>query len=126
MCGVNAALHTITPQTPEISTLRFDVPLKFYPGQSIAVTFPEDPKKRHYSISSSPTEGSHVEITVKAEKGSALAQTLHHLKTGVILDIEGPFGGGLSLPEPLTDSLVFIAAGTGITPFRSMIRFLID
>jgi ferredoxin-NADP reductase len=120
-------LLMITPQTPEISTLRFDdLSLKFKPGQSIAITFPGEPKKRHYSISSSPTEGPYIEITVKGEKGSALATALAHLKRGDVLEIEGPFGGSLSLPDPVKDSLAFIAAGTGITPFRSMIRFLID
>ena len=123
---IKAVLRTITLQTRETSTLRFDFSLKFKPGQSIAVTFPGDPKKRYYSISSSPTEGDFIEITVKTEIGSALLHTVSQLKRGDSLDIEGPFGGSLSLPEPVAEPLVFIAAGTGVTPFRSMIRYLLD
>jgi ferredoxin-NADP reductase len=48
------------------------------------------------------------------------------LKRGDVLDIEGPFGGSLSLPDVVAEPLVFVAAGTGVTPCRSMIRFLID
>src|SRR5205823_786456 len=89
----SVALRTATIQTRETSTLRLDLPLKFKPGQSVAVTFPGDPKKRYYSISSSPTEGQFIEITVKAEAGSALAKTLEQLKRGDLLEIEGPTGG---------------------------------
>src|SRR6266704_3245587 len=121
-----ATLRTIFSLPSNISTLRFDVPLKFKPGQSIAITFPGDPKKRYYSISSSPTEGAFVEITVKSKPESLLAQALANLKRGNVLDIEGPFHGGLSLPQPLATPLCFIAAGTGVTPFRSMVKSLVD
>jgi CDP-4-dehydro-6-deoxyglucose reductase len=121
-----ATIRTVLPQTRDISTLRLDFQLSFKPGQSVAVTFPGEPKKRYYSISSSPSEGPFVEITVKAEAGSALAAAIGQLKRGDSLDVEGPFGGSLSLPEPVAEPLAFIAAGTGITPFRSMVRFLID
>jgi ferredoxin-NADP reductase len=117
-----AKLHTVKPQTPGISTLRLNVPLTFKPGQSIQITLPGDPKKRHYSISSSPTEGAYIEITVKMDSASAWTQ----LKAGDSVEIEGPIGGGLALPDPLSEPLCFLAAGTGVTPFRSMIRTLID
>ena len=121
-----AALRTLTPLTPMISTLRLDLAMKFKPGQSIATTFPGDPKKRYYSISSSPTEGAFVEITVKCNPESLLAQALANLKRGDVLDVEGPFHGGLSLPQPLVTTLCFIAAGTGVTPFRSMVKSFVD
>jgi len=123
---VNASLLAIIPQSSQIHTLRLDVSLPFKPGQSLQITFPGDPKKRHYSISSSPTEGAYVEITVKSEAGSALEKALEGLKTGDTLEIAGPMGGSLSLPDPIQESLAFIAAGTGVTPFRSMIHYLID
>src|SRR5258706_8979951 len=98
----SAVLQDLTIRPTDISTLRLGVSLKFNPGQSIAVTFPGEAKKRYYSISSSPTEGPFVEITVKTEFGSALAKSVSSLKKEDILEIEGPFGGSLSLPDPLT------------------------
>jgi ferredoxin-NADP reductase len=119
-------LQAVTPEIPTIDTLRLEVPFKFKAGQSVQVNFPGDAEKRFYSISSSPTEGSFIEITVKSEKGSSLARAIAGLKIGDALPVEGPFGGSLSLPEPVRSSLAFIAAGTGVTPFRSMIRYLFD
>jgi len=124
--GRIATLLSVTPQTPSIHTLRFDVPLKFIPGQSVQVTFPGDTKKRYYSISSSPTEGPFVEITVKSEPGSPVGTALSSLKKGDSLEFDGPLGGSLSLPDPVSGPIAFVAAGTGVTPFRSMIRYLID
>ena len=43
------------------------------------------------------------------------------------MDIAGPMGGTLAMPDSIAGSRsAFIAAGTGVTPFRSMIRYLID
>jgi ferredoxin-NADP reductase len=124
--AVIASLLSVTSQTPQIRTLRLNVALRFKPGQAIQICFPGDPKKRFYSISSSPSEGSFVEITVQSEPGSAVAGALANLKRGDALEIEGPSGGELSLPDPVNEPLCFIAAGTGVTPFRSMIRHLMD
>jgi ferredoxin-NADP reductase len=122
----SAALRTITPLTRDTFTLRFDLTLDYAPGQSIQIAFPGDPKKRFYSISSYPEEGPFVDITVKSEAGSPLRKAIENLKRGDSLELEGPFAGALALPDPVRDSLVFIAAGTGAAPFRSMIGSLID
>jgi CDP-4-dehydro-6-deoxyglucose reductase len=121
-----AILQSVKPEIPGIHTLRLSVPFQFKPGQSVQVHFPGEHKKRFYSISSSPTEGPFIEITVKSNPGSLLAKDIEGLKAGASLPLDGPHGGSLSLPEPVQHPLVFIAAGTGVTPFRSMIRYLMD
>lgn len=55
-----------------------------------------------------------------------MEKAIASLKRGDSLELEGPFPSAISLPEPVSSSLVFIAAGTGVTPFRSMIHALID
>jgi len=122
----SAIIEELTLRPTDVSTIRLGISFAFTPGQSIAVTFPGDPKKRFYSISSSPTEGKFVEITLKAETGSAFVKTINSLKKGDTLEVEGPFASSLALPDPLTQTVAFIAAGTGVTPFRSMIKNLID
>jgi len=119
-------VRTVTPQAASCFTLRLDGSLRYQPGQSIAVLFPGDPKKRYYSLSSSPTEPGHFEITLKCEVAHPLTPIIQSLKRGDTLEIEGPFGGGLTLPEELTNPLCLISAGTGVTPLRSIVKYLID
>jgi ring-1,2-phenylacetyl-CoA epoxidase subunit PaaE len=121
-----AVLQSVTPETPAIHTLRLEVPFKFKPGQLVQVHFPGEAKKRFYSISSSPTEGPSIAITVKSEAGSTLRNAISGLKQGDLVTLDGPHKSSLTLPDTVQDPLAFIAAGTGVTPFRSMIRFLVD
>lgn len=100
--------------------------MPYHPGQAVSVVFPGDPKKRFYSISSSPTEPTYLEITLQATPEHPLYQQVQTLKRGDPLELEGPFSGGLALPDPLTEPMCLVAAGTGVTPFRSMIKFLVD
>jgi ferredoxin-NADP reductase len=123
---VEANLISVTPCTPQVHTLQFKAPFVFKPGQSIQIQFSGEPKKRFYSISSSPTEGPFLSITVKSEPGSLMAKDIAALKPGDSLPIDGPHGWTLALPDPVHQPLAFIAAGTGVTPFRSMIRYMID
>jgi ferredoxin-NADP reductase len=102
------------------------VKLKFRPGQAVQVQIPGDEKKRFFSVSSAPTEGHFVEITIKAPTDTPLGQGLSTLKRGDPIEVEGPFGNSLTLPEPIPETVCFIAAGTGVTPFRSMIKSLLD
>ncbi len=121
-----ATVRTITPLAPAVTTVRLDVKLRFQPSQSVAVTFPGDPKKRYFSISSAPNEGPFIELTIKNDPNTPLAQAVSALKRGDILELEGPFGGGLAPAETSKEPLIFIAAGTGVAPFRSVIRSLLD
>jgi NAD(P)H-flavin reductase len=123
---LTASLRTVTPQIQNVVTLRLDLQLRFKPSQAVGITFPGDSKKRYFSISSAPNEGPYIEVTVKSEPGTPLAQALAALKRGDILEVEGPVGGSLAVEEPVTAPLVFIAAGTGAAPFRSVIRSLLD
>lgn len=81
--------------------------------------------RRFFTIASSPTEEG-LGIGVKFnEKGSSFKQKLLSLKTGDEITVSG-LGGDFTLPKDASKKLVFIAGGIGATPFRSMIKYLLD
>jgi len=123
---VRGVVRTITGQTANVVTLRLDAPVKFKPGQSVALTFPADPKKRFYTISSSPTEGRFLDLTIQVTAGGPVETALKALKRGDELELEGPHGAVFNLPTTLPKTLCFIAAGIGVAPFRSIIKSLLD
>ncbi len=104
--------------------------LKFLPGQYMDWTLglPKSDtrgNRRYFTIASSPTENI-VKLGVKLyEPPSAFKSKLKSLNVGDIL-FGGHISGDFVLPEDKFQKLVFIAGGIGITPFRSMIQFLID
>jgi ferredoxin-NADP reductase len=123
---VRCLVTDIRPETPDTQTFRFDAQLEFKAGQAIALVIPGDPKKRFYSMSSSPTEKGSIAITIKADdKTRPLFGSLFSLKPGSPVDIEGPVGS-FALPDTLEGPFYFLAGGSGVTPFRSMIKYILD
>jgi len=94
----------------------------FKAGQHISVGIYGNHQSREYSIYSGAND-EHLEILVKEVENGHFTPRLRKLKPGRLLEVHGPFGRfGLS-PEAAADGkFVFIASGTGIAPFRSMIR----
>lgn len=84
-------------------------------------------KRRSYSISSSPTNGEPLSITVKRiENGEFSRLLIQHAKVGDIFYTPG-ISGVFTLPEDLNPQshFVFLAAGSGITPCFSLIKTLL-
>ena len=112
----------------ETSTLRFervdgDLP-PFRPGQYVNLFIEIDGVKtsRPFSISSRPGCG-HLDLTIQRKPGGFVSgYILDNLKVGDELRSTGPVGHFYH--EPLIDGadLVFLAGGSGITPFMSIIR----
>lgn len=81
--------------------------------------------KRYFTIASSPTEDT-IKLGVKIpEKPSSFKKHLANLKKGDVI-FASQLAGDFILPKKEEHPLVFIAGGIGITPFRSMIKELID
>lgn len=106
--------------------------LAWRPGQYYYYTLPNlkyaDNRgdTRHFTISSSPTEGEILRLTTKfPDKDSGFKKTLAELPVGAEVEGEGP-NGMFILDEKSTSPNIFIAGGIGITPFRSMIKYLSD
>lgn len=104
--------------------------LAFFPGQymewTLAVPNPDDRgNRRYFTIASSSTE-KEIKLGVKIPAAaSTYKQQLLQLNKGDKL-FAGQLGGEFILPEIAAEKLVFIAGGIGITPFRSMIQYLLD
>ncbi|MBU1670869.1 MAG: 2Fe-2S iron-sulfur cluster binding domain-containing protein [Actinobacteria bacterium] len=81
---------------------------------------------RAYSVSSPPTR-SYLDITVrKMPSGFVSVYLCEEAAVGDVFELSGP--GGSFYHEPMTDSreLVFLAGGSGVTPFMSMVRSFAD
>lgn len=82
---------------------------------------------RPYSIASSPTQTGYYEIAVRrVEDGFVSNYLLDCLKPGDRLESSPPAGNFHYNPLFHGNQLAFIAGGSGITPFMSMIRELAD
>ena len=82
---------------------------------------------RPYSIASSPTQTGYYEITVRrVDDGFISNYLLDELKPGDKLNSSSPSGNFHYNPLFHGNKLAFIAGGSGITPFMSMIRELAD
>ena len=125
---MNLRVVEILPQTDTTKTFcfeRVDGPLPpFRAGQYVNVMVNVEGVRtsRPYSISSAPM-AERLELTVRDKAGGFVAPHLfNNLKVGEVLETTGP--AGHFYYEPLIDGeeLVFLAGGSGITPFMSMIR----
>jgi ferredoxin-NADP reductase len=102
----------------------------YTPGQYIELTMPHSHtdqrgSRRTFTIASSPTEPD-IRIGVRFyDKGSSFKKTLQSAGSDVFLSA-GQLGGDFVLPKDSTQKLAFIAGGIGVTPFRSMVKYLID
>jgi len=81
--------------------------------------------RRYFTIASSPSE-SELRFGIKLyEPASTFKQALSQLQPGQVV-AAGQLAGDFTLPVNPQQPLVFIAGGVGITPFRSMIKCMLD
>lgn len=96
----------------------------FTAGQHVNVSVEIDGIRvtRSYSLSDTPRADGRIAITVKAIEGGRLSRHLcEDARVGDVLDL-GPAFGEMNLPEGRSSPLLFLAAGSGITPLMAMIR----
>lgn len=103
-------------------------PLPYLPGQYLSLIFQSFGKeqRRAYSFSSCPGVDALPAITVKRVVNGAFSNHLiHHIHPGDFLDAIEPNGLFL-LPKKRVQTLFFVAAGSGITPVFSQLKWLLD
>ncbi len=106
--------------------------VSWFPGQYFYYTLPTlkypDTRgsTRHFTISSSPTEGSTLRLTTRIREESGFKKTLDELPTGVEVEGQGPEGTFILDEHEKGKNHVFLAGGIGITPFRAFIKYNID
>ncbi len=119
--------------SPNIYEFIFKKPssLSFLPGQYFEWTLgnrrPDSRGvRRYFTISSSPTENDiRLGVRLEKDKGSSFKKSLLNLAPGQKI-YAGNLSGDFTLPKNKNEKIVFIAGGIGITPFRSMISFMLD
>src|SRR3982074_1660853 len=98
----------------------------FVPGQwlSVKANTPDGEEiTRAYSIASPPSGNGHIAFCLNRVQDGFMSNHLCSLDEGAIITFQGPFGDFILRP-PLRDT-IFIATGTGIAPFRSMLPWLL-
>ncbi len=96
--------------------------INFLAGQYISIKATAAGVRRSYSISSTPDFTNQVETLVDIAPGGIGTQFLQSLAFGDEVEFLAPLGR-LVVPQDLeVDQLVFIATGSGISPFKSMIE----
>ncbi len=117
----------IKEETHDTKSIKFERPENFnYKAGQYCVfehQFGDELIKRSYSLSSSPTED-FLQITVKHIPNGIMSTYLHQLKIGDSLVFVGPVGNFV-FDDKFKD-VVFIAGGSGISPFRAMCKYIFD
>lgn len=118
--------------SPQVSNFVFtsSSPVKFLPGQYAEWTLGHTKvdmrgNRRSFTIASSPTEKD-VHLGVKFyNPSSSFKQKLQTLKAGDKLYLDN-ITGDFTLPTNPKEKTIMIAGGIGITPFRSMLQYIVD
>ncbi len=100
----------------------------YQPGQYIGIGVPVHGRWRwrSYSLTSSPVSRARIiTITVKAmPEGFLSSHLVEGLAPGTVIRLAAP-QGNFVLPDPAPPAILFITAGSGITPVMSMLRTLV-
>jgi ferredoxin-NADP reductase len=124
-------IESVTPETDDAATIvikpgwgwSFD----HEAGQYIGIGVEIDGRFhwRSYSLSSAPVHGKGtITITVRAMPEGFLSDHLvRGLPPGTIVRLDAPTGE-FTLPDPPPEKMLFLVAGSGITPVMSMLRTL--
>ncbi|MBT9590061.1 MAG: FAD-dependent oxidoreductase [Thiobacillus sp.] len=127
----DAQIAAITPATPSIHALRLtiaDARFRFLPGQwvDLGVDIDGVAHTSGYSITTSPVHAGEIELAIKASARHLLSRWVHErARVGDRVRVtqgQGPF---VYLPE-MSDNVVLIGGGVGITPLLSIFRHVRD
>ena len=93
----------------------------FLPGQYVNIGVPGSGQHRSYSFSSAPGK-TKVSFLIKKIPGGVMSTWLEAAKPGDKLDLQGPLGSFYL--RDVQRPLLFLAGGTGLAPFLSMLEVL--
>lgn len=119
-------------ETPEAVTLKLEPtdgqPVSYVPGQYLSLIreINGQQKRRAYSFSSCPGVDPYPSLTVKRiPNGEFSNWLLQQVQPGDQLLSSAP-AGRFVLPENLPAQLIYVAAGSGITPILSHLKYLLQ
>ncbi len=127
-----ASVESITPLTSVIKQVRLRIPeeeeVNFKAGQYMQFKAPEyegndEEVYRAYSISSSPLEKDHIEFIIGYVPDGIATTYIHkHLKEDDEVTINGPYGDFYY--QDNDREMIMVAAGTGMAPILSLLKFM--
>lgn len=124
-------VKSITREIQDAVTISFWHPIneqiKYKAGQFITISIPDSEGKkikRSYSMSSSPHTDTAVAVTVKRVENGIVSNYLNdNVKVGDFLEVIEPMGNFYYEPtENPANTIVLVAAGSGITPLMSIAK----
>lgn len=95
----------------------------FLPGQYANISIPESDQHRSYSFTSAPGD-KQLNFLIKQIPSGLMSSWLSKAQTGEEISLTGPLGS-FYLREPVRP-LLFLAGGTGLAPFLSMLEVLVE
>ncbi len=119
-----AAVDAVTPFGDAAYELVLDIPAKapvFLPGQYVNIDVPGSGQHRSYSFSSAPGN-KRMTFMIKQVPGGLMSDWLGGAQAGQALQMTGPLGSFYL--RAVTRPLLFLAGGTGLAPFLSMLEVL--
>ncbi len=122
---MKARLVALRDLCPDVRHFVFEVPevdrLEFQPGQFVSFAREIDGRQivRPYSIASTPNGGNRFDLCLNLVAGGRLSPALFAMRPGDEIEMKGPLGA-FTLRHPEREA-VFVATGTGVAPFRSML-----
>jgi ferredoxin-NADP reductase len=122
-----AQVSDIITRTYNVKSFRFAKPRSFSykPGQFMFVTVRSGAQqlRKHFSISSSPTETNFIEFTKKITD-HPFSLALIAINIGDTVNLDGPYGNFTFEGEH--DQVGMLSGGIGITPLRSICKYCTD
>ncbi len=123
-------VEQIRPEGPDAATVVIRPGYEWVghrPGQYLRIGVDIDGKRhwRAYSLTSEPERpDGWISVTVKhVDEGVVSPHLVRRLRPGAIVTLGG-VEGTFTLPDPLPEKLLFVSAGSGVTPVRAMLRSL--
>ncbi len=122
-----ASVSELVTETARVKSIVLDAPewAGHRAGQHVDVRLTAEDgyqAQRSYSIASSP-EDDHLVLTVELiEDGEVSPYLLDELRDGDELELRGPIGGYFIWEAPLGGPLMLLGGGSGVVPFRSILR----
>lgn len=80
---------------------------------------------RAYSVASSPDSTHELTFNIEIVERGKLTPLMERWEIGKETEMQGPFGHFFFKSPPEREHLIFVATGTGIAPFRSMVEHLL-
>ncbi len=127
----DARVTALVAATPSIRVLRLaiaDPAFRFLPGQwvDLGADIDGNPYTSGYSITTSPLHAGEIELAIKASAKHPLARWVHErAQIGDTLRVSQGQGPFVYLPE-MSDNVVLIGGGVGVTPLLSIFRHVRD